>query len=284
MRPTLLAAALLLPALAACGTATVPEDQPADQPAGPYDGPLVVAHSDAVHPDAGAAGNVVDCRTWGSGGRAFGPGDLDADEVYGEGATADSPEGALETAAGEGLFGPVPGLTLVREEPDRALFVVQVDGVAKQAVIVRNGPATEGAGGPGWYLESWARCDASEQPPSYAEARGLEIWTDASGRPAPTTEIVSRPGPEHCDWQSVTFLTVGDLTFASRPIRGLAERFADDVPAGPVDAGLPADARDSGYHRADAELWLGADGRTAFLVEGEDTTAWPRVLRPVLCM
>jgi len=55
----------------------------------------------------------------------------------------------------------------------------------KQAVIVHDGPATEGAGGPGWYVESWARCDYSELPAYFTDSIGLRIWTDLPDTPLP---------------------------------------------------------------------------------------------------
>jgi hypothetical protein len=78
-RPLVGAVALLV---AACGGADVVSGEPAEHA---YDGPLYVPGDAAEHPKAGA-GDIVDCQTWGDDGFS----DVD---VYGEGATADSPEG-----------------------------------------------------------------------------------------------------------------------------------------------------------------------------------------------
>jgi hypothetical protein len=176
MRTTAVAALCLVTTLAACGDADV---RPAQSPhARTYDGPLHVERGDARHPRAGAAGNVVDCETWGAGGSS-------GEATYSEGATARSAAGALEVARSEAAFGGVQeGLSTAKEEDDRVLYVVEVGGVVKQAVIVRDGPATEGAGGPGWYVESWAHCDEAELPRSFTDSIGLQIWTGADGRPA----------------------------------------------------------------------------------------------------
>ena len=71
--------------------------EPAEQT---YEGPLDLTREEAQHPGSGAAGNVVDCDTWGSGGFS----DVD---VYAEGATASGPEQALMVAASESGFGGV---------------------------------------------------------------------------------------------------------------------------------------------------------------------------------
>ena len=56
-----------------------------------------------------------------------------------------APRQALEVAQSEGGFSGVQeGLLVAKEEDDRVLYVVEVDGVVKQAVIVHDGPATEG--------------------------------------------------------------------------------------------------------------------------------------------
>jgi hypothetical protein len=59
-------------------------------------------------------------------------------------------------------FGDVQeGLRVAIQEDHRVLYVLEVESVVKQAVIVRDSPATEGAGGPSWYVESWARAATS---------------------------------------------------------------------------------------------------------------------------
>jgi hypothetical protein len=67
--------------------------------------------------------------------------------------------------------------------------------VAKQAVIVHDGPATKGEGGPGWYVESWAVCDYPGLPVSFTDSLGLQVWTGATGAPAPTSDIDSWLAP-----------------------------------------------------------------------------------------
>jgi hypothetical protein len=267
-----LAVACMVPALSGCGDAgTAPGSAAATQS---YDGPLHLAGDQARHPRAGAAGNVVDCTTWGSGGSS-GAG------VYGDGATAASPTEALEVARSEGGFGGVQaGLRVAKREDRRVLYVLEVGGVVKQAVIVHDGPATEGAGGDGWYVESWAHCDYSELPRSFTDSIGLQVWGDRAGRPVPTTTIASWTGPAHCDWQSMTFLYLGRATYVRDPLPDLGDYFTDRYRP---HAELPADALDSGFARRGEHLWLSPDKRRAFVGTHDGVEVWPRAVQPLGC-
>ena len=258
-------------ALAACGAADVTAGTAREHG---YDGPLYVARADAQHPRAGAAGEVVDCHVFGSGG-------FSDEEVYGEGATADSAAEALRVARSEGGFGGVQdGLVVAREEDDRVLYVVEAGDQVKQAVIVRNGPATDGAGGPGWYVESWAVCDYSELPEGFTDSIGLQVWTDAGGNPVPTTSIESWVGPEHCDWQSMTFLHLGKAEYVRNPQPDLADFFAEPYRE---HAELPGDAVDTGWEREGDHLWLSPDKRRAYVGTRRDVEVWPRTVEHLGC-
>jgi hypothetical protein len=261
----------LLLAVSGCGEAGVTSGEPAEQT---YEGQLDLTREEAQHPGSGAAGDVVDCGTWGSGGFS----DVD---VYAEGATASGPEQALMVAASESGFGGVQeGLRVGKREGDRVLYVLEMNGAVKQAVIVHNGPATEGAGGAGWYVESWAHCDYSELPRSFTDSPGLQIWSDSSGRKVPTTTIESWRGPEHCDWQSMTFLYLGKAVFVRNPQREVADYFAE-----PYDkhAELPASAVDTGFERAGDHLWLSPEKERAFVGTRDDVEIWPRAIRHLGC-
>lgn len=95
LRALVLAALLPLTLLVSCG-----EEVSLGTDAGTsYDGPLHLAEGEGRHPEAGAAGDVVECNAWGDGGAFHG-------DVYVEGATSDSPGQAVETAFREGLFLP----------------------------------------------------------------------------------------------------------------------------------------------------------------------------------
>ena len=267
--------AVLAGVLAASGCGEdVDDDVRAEAVGHLYDGPLYLTRADAKHPNAGAAGDAVDCGTWGDGG-------FNDQDVFGEGATAASADAALDVARSErGFGGAQEGLLVAKEEDDRVLYVLDVAGQLKQAVIVRNGPATEGAGGAGWYVESWAHCDYSELPRSFADSIGLQIWTDSDGHPVATTTIESWVGPEHCDWQSMTFLYLGKAVYVRDPQPELGDYFAE-----PYDesAQLPADALPTGFERDGQRLWLSPDKQRAFVGSAEHLEVWPRAVQGLGC-
>lgn len=236
-----------------------------------YGGPLYLTDA-TTHPGAGAAGQVVDCDTWGGGGSV-------TTVPYGDGSTTDRPEQALYTPGSFDVTMP-DALRVAEEQDDRVLYVLEVGGVVKEAVIVHNGPATDGAGGPGWYVESGAICDSSELPRSYTDSIGLQIWTDASGSPVPTTKIQSWRGPEHCNWQSMTFLELGAATYVRDPQPDLADYFTEPYQA---HATLPDDAVDTGYRRDGTKLWLSPDEQRAYFGTTDDVEVWPRDQQPLLC-
>ena len=237
-----------------------------------YNGPLYVAHVSGAHPRAGAAGQVVDCTTWGGGGSV-------TRLPYYDGATTDRPEQALYE---EGIFsgGAQKGLRIAKEATDRVLYVLEVHGAVKEAVVVHDGPAAEGAGGPGWYVESWAVCDNSELPRWYTDSIGQQIWTDSSGQPVATGTIDSWRGPEHCDWQSMTFLELGKATYVRQPRPDLADYFADPYRA---HGSVPADAVDTGYEHDGQQLWLSADEQLAYVGKTADVETWPREVKFLGC-
>ncbi|SDC07368.1 hypothetical protein [Nocardioides lianchengensis] len=263
----LLALALLVPLLAGC-------EDGREQAARTYDGPLFVTRAEATHPEAGAAGDVVDCDTWGTGG-------FEDAEVYGEGATADSAEQALEWGE-HGPYGLDPDdLRVAAETDDRVLYVVEADdGTPKQALVVHDGEGTEGAGGDGWYVESWAQCDPVELP-AYAEEIGLQVWTDADGRPVPKSGLEAWVGPEHCGWESMVFLYLGGRTYVREPQRDLwADYFTEKYAA---HVTVPADAVDTGFERDGDHLWLAADRSRAYVGARDDAELWPATVQDLGC-
>lgn len=159
------------------------------------------------------------------------------------------------------------------------LYTYEVDRRVKQAMIVHRGTALDGE--IGWYVESWARCDWAELPPELANDLGLEVWTDESGRRVPTSRVASSRGPEHCDWQDMTFLSLdegdldGDQTYVEHPHPELYPDYFTVPYARKAD--LPADARDTGYEHDGQHLWLLApDQSRAFVGMPDSVAVWPR--------
>lgn len=270
-------ALLLLTSLVACGT----ERSLGEAAATSYDGPLYLAEGDGRHPRAGAAGDVVDCDAWGTGGAFRG-------DVYSEGATSDSPTAAVTTAHSEGLWSMPRDLAVAAESDDRVLYVAEVAGRPKAALIVHDGQGTEGAGGDGWYPESWAVCDLVELPADFVAELGYEIWTDAGGQIVPTRRLTVFRGAEHCDWQDMTFLSLGTWddqapTFVRDPDPDpyLSEYLAE--PYLPHTT-LPADAVDSGVRRGQDRLWLAPDRARAYVGTAPgDVEMWPRMVKRLGC-
>jgi len=232
-----------------------------------YDGPLYLPSDEMDKGDplrrTGAAGEVVECRTPVTGGFS--------DGVYDNGAAADDPDGALDNARSEwGFDGAQDGFTVAAQDDDRALYVYEVDGVAKQALIVHDGETIDGDG---WYLESWARCDWAEFPDEVTDEAGLLVWTDRSGERVSTREVVSYPGPEHCDWQDITFIQLGRTTYVDTVDR-YARKYVKAEPQ--LDVVLPDDAVATGFSRDGEELWVSADRRWVYVgADASSVDAWP---------
>lgn len=268
-------AALLL--TGACGQSVVVDAVPE---APPYEGPLYVevtaAPDDEKADLTGAAGLVVDCRTPPIG--------YSEPDPY-ENSVSRSPTAALDRGLGEPNRGMDSGLREARREEDRVLYTYEVGRQVKQAMIVRHGTAVDGR--TGWYVESWARCDWAELPPALADDLGLEVWTDTSAQRVPTSRLESSRGPEHCDWEDMTFLSIdgGDLdggqTYVEHPESSLYPDYFT-VPYA-SDAELPADAEDTGYQRDGRHLRVAPDQSRAFIGTLDSVAVWPRTVQPLGC-
>jgi hypothetical protein len=132
-----------------------------------------------------------------------------------------------------------------------------------------------------------AGCGTGEDP---ADAS----W-ELDGEPATFEQFLIGPGPEHCDWTSVTILSMawppgsGDRSANSRqfvrdPAGKLPPGYTDGLD---LTARPPEDAAPSGYADGQGlELWFAesSGGETAYLVhESGDAEAWPRADPPVGC-
>jgi hypothetical protein len=273
---------MLALATSGCGQSVVVEVAPARKP--PYDGPLYVKvttpPSDHSVDRTGAAGRVVQCD-----GEKVGD---SSGEVYDGGEVGKTPAEGLKIGFDEYIYsGAQIGYRKAREEGDRVLYTYEVDNLVKEAVIVHRGRAVDG--NVGWYVESWAACDPAEFPDSVTDFYHLQIWTDARGRRVPTTAVVSSPGPQHCNWEAMTFLTVGRHLGGNAPSGAIyvgnadpeysdyfAERYRRHTK-------LAGNAIDTGYHRGDQHLWLSSDRKRAYVGTHEDVELWPRTTKDLLC-
>jgi len=175
---------------------------------------------------------------------------------------------------------PATGYRVERVSQDRTLFSFDVGGRTKVSLVAVD-HVRDAAGREGWAMEAWAECDPSELPAAETEALGIGVWQDGAGARVPVTRAQSFGGPEHCGWEDITFLLLGDRTYLRDVHGALAPYLRTTFRAG---ASLPATAKDTGLHRDGRELWLDIDA--AYLVrvdQPSDVERWPGAKQPVLC-
>jgi hypothetical protein len=285
MRTRLAPVLLLLPVLSACGEpAEIAVESTVDRP---YDGPMYVKpdFSDraTAQERSGAAGRALECEfePYEGGGGDYVDGGL-------EGVRSDARE-ALENFQEEAGYVDLPrdGFVVERVEGDRVLFSYDVDERTKIAYIAADG-IRDYDDDVGWGIESWASCDPAELPTSVTESLGLRVWRDQDGDPVPVSTITHYPGPEHCDWQDITFLSVADGRTQYLGGDGTEESIGQDLLTTTYDgdAALPDDATDTGYEYDDWHLWLAADRSAAYVVGVDDPShveRWPAAKDDIAC-
>jgi hypothetical protein len=113
---------------------------------------------------------------------------------------------------------------------------------------------------------------------------------ERDGLTVPSSRLEVHQGSEHCDWASVTFLSVAWPSDADRSqyVRDPDGVLSADL-AGRLrlDAALPADAVTTGMTGLTDEgttVWLAPDGSTAYLADGAGgVEAWPEADPPWRC-
>ena len=224
--------------------------------------------ADASDPSlgAGAAAQYIECDhgVWAGGWS------LD----FGPPGSAPDPDGALDAFLDDGFF-PLPrgGFTPAGRDQDRRLYVYSVEGSPKASVVVADGRSVPLDAADGWVVETFASCDPAEFDESIEDHLPFEVWLDAAGNRVPTSTISSSSGPEHCGWDSVTFLAFGGRQYVRDP-RGVLSA-ADLVAPFVENTELPSDAADTGYRREGLELWISRDRAVAYVVDKDRVEAWP---------
>lgn len=275
--------------LAGCGSAG-PVVVRADPTVVPYDGPMTLPldHSDdaGVAARSGAAGRALECAgtPYDGGGADYGDSGLESVQKDAERALRNYFE---EEGVSWGM--PADGYRVERRDGDRVLFSYDVGGHTKAAVIAAD-HVRDWRKHTGWGVESWAQCDPAEFPAEFTDHLELSVWTDAAGNRVPVTKVTSWRGPEHCDWQDITFLEIGSEATQPtdeeylRDTSGVLADFLDG--AYDAHAVLPARATDTGWRHGGRELWLVPDRSAAYLVSTDDPTdveRWPASTRPIGC-
>jgi hypothetical protein len=131
---------------------------------------------------------------------------------------------------------------------------------------------------------------AFDNPPAYP---GYQ-WT-RNGQAVPTAELEVSAGPNHCDWQSASILTI------SWPLGTVAQNSAHSRsyirdPNGVIggtykqrlvkDAQLPPTAKPTGYKLGSIEVYLSRTDQdeAVYLVAPSGTERWPRADPMFGCM
>lgn len=141
---------------------------------------------------------------------------------------------------------------------------------------------------------------ACSGPPSEFTGTWLRPDEEPADRGPREFEVRSLVGSDHCDWESVVFLSIAwplGTTYEAGPDAPPVRQYVRDVEGDlgaaadrllgelQLDAELPDDARDTGYHTGQgAELWLADDADVyVYLVVEGDVERWPRAEPAVAC-
>jgi hypothetical protein len=124
-----------------------------------------------------------------------------------------------------------------------------------------------------------------------SSAAAVGTWHDEQGR-----TVESFEGPEHCDWQSATFLHA-EIDLDEPGATAVRQQFLRDpegVLSGEVvvaydsSASLPDDAADTGLRLESMELWAKptddpSGPEAVYVVKGDSVERWPRTRQEVAC-
>ncbi|MCW2748072.1 MAG: hypothetical protein JWP10_1214 [Nocardioidaceae bacterium] len=253
-----------------------------------YDGPLDLrvdyADDATVAERAGSAGRALECT-----GKAYDGGGADNES---SGATvksnaADAMQDHLKNINPRQSGLAETGYVIERADPDRVLYSYDVEGRTKIAFVVAN-DITDIGGATGWGIESWAQCDPSELAPEIADSGPLDVWTDPAGNRVPVTTIASHRGAEHCGWEDITFVTLGDYAKDISYWRDTTGELADSLRTTyDGSSRLPAGATNTTYRYGGRELWLSPKRDAAYSVnldDVDDVERWPAAKEPIWCM
>jgi hypothetical protein len=127
-----------------------------------------------------------------------------------------------------------------------------------------------------------------EASPSPPVSRWKESWRDAEG--SVVQEHVVSTGYAEC--VDAVLLSVGwplgtpfDTIDSARTYVRDRDGALETVGRLDTDATLPENARNSGYHLGDVQLWFGRNARqAAYVVDGSKVERWPRLVEPVGCV
>ena len=265
-------------AVSACGT-SVPDDLvvSGSSPATPYRGPLKAKAPDIDGDEDSVQGGGASVLALECAGKPYRGGS--GDDGWGSSDGEDSPDQALSALLSDELSGSLPGrgYRVEHKAGGRVLYSYDIAGRTRVAVVV----AKDLPRRPGWGLETYAQCDPSEFARGDRAGLDIRVWTDRGDRPVPVTEVFSAAGPEHCDWQSVEFLHLGDRQYLRDPEHALPRELLRSSYA--PKTRLPDGAKDTGYRDGRRELWLSADKSDAYVRTGDGVERWPGAIERIGC-
>lgn len=247
-------------------------------PASPYAGSLSMPTASPDETDLAVRGGVAAAALECSG-------KLQVSEIGSSAHRQPTAADALQRVVNEGYLNtPKRGYRAERSEAGRVLFSYDVDGATKVAVVVSDKGSEPGSGDVGWRVETLAACDAAELPDAVTDELGVEVWTDRNGERVPTSIVQSRRGPEHCNWQSITFLHVEGQQYI-RDEHGDLKGFGSSKLKATFDADttVPPDARETGYSLHGRALWIAADRSSVYVVAAGNAERWPAPVEQVGC-
>jgi hypothetical protein len=106
--------------------------------------------------------------------------------------------------------------------------------------------------------------------PTSTLAGCAQSWSDTAGR-----TLTEQQGPDHCGWQSATFVYYEGNRYVHDPEGvfsmsdgGIEMTYEEDV-------ALPDDATFTGFKKGDAELWEAPGLEAVFVKTDEGVEQWP---------
>ena len=165
---------------------------------------------------------------------------------------------------------PTSGYSELGQTGDGAAYAYSHRGSSR--AVVRLHKRDAGAGDL-WYVDDIAGCDPSEWGPDAELPLTVTIWTDAAGRPVPTTAVEMID-----DCYNATKLTVAGRLYVWDPLldQGNYDLGQLDATFSATDP-LPEDAVDTGYRSGSLGLYIAADGSAAYVVGADHVERWPHV-------
>jgi len=203
-------------------------------------------------------------------------------DVFDDSLVQTSPAAALEAFATTTPYTafPIRGYEPTQLDRNWAQFSHKVAGRTRAIVVVRlGGPHVD----PGaWSLAALRACDPAEfAPGSGFTGALLSVWLDANEARVPTTTLSETHGASHCDWESVTWLTLDGLSYLRDPLDRL--KFDLVVPF-ESNATLPESARSTGYHEGGRAIWRTTDPSVIYVVRSDGVERWPQPADQIGCM